>query len=124
MTKCIEVAKLEFDPEKLDDPDLVKIFKSHTAKVLWCCIKAGHITDQFFNEKILYISGVIDVKRKDSLYSYNDFVKIIEPLRDFGRIHVREFGRSTAVIDHEFWGGVYASIERYSDFKIEIVKKD
>lgn len=114
--KCIEVAKLSFDPETTEN--LKDIFECHQAKVLWCCIKNNHVTSQFFNKKILSVG--LDLQ-KNYACSYTEFIKICSPLSDFGIVNIREFGHYHRETDHEYWGGIYEKAIHHAYFKIEIL---
>lgn len=99
---------LDFDPDKLEDPELKEIFENSTAKIIWCCIKKNHLTDQFFCKNLLKASKKIDEGILQRQYiSYSHFLDACYYLlKDFGLIPVND----TYVIDNEFWISIYDMI--------------
>lgn len=98
--------------------DVQKIFKDPIARVLWCTIRCGHITSQYFNPLIIEIAEDL---RKSEPKDYRDFLKRIVPLTNqFGRICVQESRLlfHDYEIDHEFWADVYNMCFHNRYFKV------
>lgn len=126
--KCIKVAKLKFDPEKSKEEMIRRIFKDPVARTIWCCIKTGHITDQFFNEDVLLAAGryntlKINSNNKGHHFSeYYDFMKAVTGLcRRFGIVTIEDGYSSFSVTDSEYWVSVWKHIGPYGfGIKVEI----
>jgi hypothetical protein len=115
----LETIKLSFDPKESND-EVKKIFENETSKILWCCIKSGHITSQYFNNTIIKVTQTISDKKPEN---YKDFLGCIAPLtNNFGRICVSEsqFGGSDYEIDHEFWSDIFNFINHKKFFEVQI----
>lgn len=114
--KPITNPKITFDPEA--DPTIKKIFDNRASAVLWCCIKSGHITDQYFDDKILKMAEKLQEKLPTK---YQKFLKVVRPLTEhFGKVYSASHGMYSShetVIDNEFWMGIYDMICHHQHFK-------
>jgi len=108
--KCLEIAKLQFKPENSDN-EIKEIFECYESKVLWCCIKSNHVTDQFFNTRIIAVAKELQQHQPNE---YDEFIKLCEPLVNlFGRITIQ--GTAFDMLqptktDHEYWSGIFNHI--------------
>lgn len=117
-----EIINLRFDPKSSEDPVIKETFECYPASVLWCCIKYRHITNQYFNKKILK-TGKALAKLPHIPWKYHDFLDIVSDLtNEFGKVCVLEeqFGGSQYEIDHEFWGDVFKALHHKRCFRIEV----
>lgn len=120
MSHAPEVIYLKFDPEASTEPKVAEIFRDPTARILWCLIKAGHITDQYFNDSVLAVGKAFS--EAGCPRSYQDFLKLAKPLTSqYGEVTVFEtFMFNQKEIDHEFWGDVFKALHNKRCFQIKI----
>ena len=106
--------KLGFDP-KTQDPILKKIFSNAYARTMWCCIRRQHITDQFFNKKILwFVEDFNDLQLNKKLNYYSFHRLTLRYFRDFGRCNSRKmkiagylWHITGDISDRKFWLQTY-----------------
>lgn len=105
--KCLEEYTLHFDPAKSNNEMIKKVFNCRPASILWCSIKSGHVTSQYFNEDVLRAGERI---QKEGCANYDDFLSMCAQLtHQFGKVTVSEscLGLPDQRIDNEFWGSIY-----------------
>lgn len=67
------IARLTFDPTKTKKPGLRKVLADSLARTIWMAVKAGHLTDQYFEKRCLVavlsinILAVLYFKKKGRL---------------------------------------------------------
>jgi len=111
-----EIICLNFNPEESEDEKIREIFRNRIARILWCCLRNNHVTDQYFNNIVLEVTEEIN----DSL-TYDDFLKRAAKLTKlYGRCTVDEGSR----IDNEFWGDVFKAIKGKRCFQYKQVKEE
>lgn len=117
MAKCPEKVKLTFDMNEL------WLLKNKTARILWCCIKTGHLTSQYFNDNVLAVAEAIDKIHETKTLSYPKFKNVIErsTLQKFGRRTIKEVGFfcHQDEFDDEYWTGIYGYIMGEKELQIE-----
>lgn len=109
-----------FDPDKSDIPALA----DKVGRILWACIRKQHIVSQHFNGNVQDVAlRIIEEKPKD----YKDFKAIIfsSGLSIFGTYcPIDEFNRQgCAILDDEFWQGVWEYITGKKELEMEISNK-
>lgn len=116
---AIQEVKLQFDPAKNEDEEIREIFKDSTATILWCSIKSGHVTSQYFNKNVLEVAKKYN---KTHTRDYDTFLDIVSKLLVFGKVTVNQtIMQCDQKIDHEFWGDVFRSVIGQRHFKWEVV---
>ncbi len=116
--RTLEVYKLSFEPKNAPEK-VQEILKNKTASILWCAIKAGHITDQYFNQEVLEVAKSID---SSDTNDYKVFLGLCERLTNlYGRVNVYDtsFNKQYEK-DHEFWGDIFKAIHRQRCFRTEV----
>jgi hypothetical protein len=119
--KAPETVAFAFDPDKSDIPALA----NRIGRILWACIRSGHIVDQYFNDQVLDMAEWID---KDKPSNYETFVKMIN-MSHLNRFGTRPYGEDGKECrgyrtDPEFWRGVWEYINGEKTLSIIIqVKK-
>ena len=61
-----------------------RIFEDRTATILWCCIKNGHVTSQYFNKNVLDVAE--EFNKKSYRKNYEEFLEIAHVLLSFGQV--------------------------------------
>lgn len=131
MSKCIEKSQLGFNPKTTKDETIKKIFKCPVARTLWCCIRANHITDQYFNDRILEASKTYwelkESEKSNTHFShYFDFMKAVNGLsHTYGIIFVKDGYHEWSIPDSEYWVSVWKHIGFFEEgIKYEVVKQN
>ena len=110
------IFKLSFDPDKSDLP----VLKNQTGRILWMCIKSGHITSQHFNDHVLSVANRIEKEAPQDYYAFEKIIKS-SSLSVFGRVTVEETSLfHHDKMDHEFWGEVWRTLKGRRRLDIEI----
>lgn len=110
------IVKVYFNINSVENPILKEIFSSKTSKVLWLMIRNNHVTDQYFNNQVLYVSKII--RNLGGVMGYYDFLGRIQPLSySYGRISI---SHTVSEIDHKFWGDIYNILK--GEDSIEIIE--
>jgi hypothetical protein len=106
--------KFSFDPIKAG----VVSFGNDIAKIIYCCVRKGHIVDDRFDDQVFVFSEKLLENMPEF---YNDFKKMVAKsnLNQFGRRTIREFGfRHETILDDNFWIGVWEYINKWETLDI------
>lgn len=112
-----------FDPDRANIPAL----SDRLGRILWACIKYQHIVSQHFNGNVQDVAlRIAEQKPKN----YEEFKTIISSsgLCNFGTIWKNQYlgmpMTGWAVLDDEFWQGVWEYLMGKKELRIEIrIKK-
>ena len=117
----MKVAKkvvFKFNPDNAGIPALTDFY----GRILWACIKTGHITNQYFNGEVQAVALQLNKKFPESFEKFKGLIRM-SGLTCFG-VKTDEFmcGLKTAIgdLDDEFWQGIYDYLTKKKTLKIVI----
>ena len=112
---------LRFNPKE-QSKEIQEIFEDRTATILWCGIRGGHVTSQYFNQNVLKVAKEFD--KKSYRTDYDEFLKVAHVLTaTFGQATVYETTMThNQRIDNEFWGEMFRILIRQRAFEYKVVK--
>ena len=115
--KCSQKVTFNFNPNESDIPAL----SDRIGRILWACIKTGHITSQYFNDHIAATALRIEMEKPKDYEQFKDLIKR-SPLQNFGTLRdPKQESRLTnwMILDDEFWKGMWYHITKKT--KLEII---
>ena len=117
--KCSQKVIFTFNPDESDIPAL----SDRVGRILWSCIKTGHITSQYFNDHVAATALRIEMEKPKDYKDFKDLIRK-SPLDCFGTMEdPDQLSRLShcMILDDEFWQGMWYHIT--GETKLEIIIK-
>ena len=119
MNKVPKQVTFLFDPDNSGIPAL----SDFRGRILWACIKAGHITSQHFNGNVQDVAIRL---QEEEPREYKDFKNIIQSsgLNVFGTNCVRRGMEGYRELDDKYWTDMWDYLTKRKELKIIIKIKE